>query len=169
MKKPATLELAYVGARSAPQGTIALYASVNPGSWQRVGGTVNAAARRISAPISRAGRYALFEEPRPFAGTGRLSLLSLTPRVFSPRANYASRDVAIGFSLGRSGEVTVKVFNRAGRLVKEVAKAEAMGAGSNLVRWDGTNRDGAVVEDGLYLVMVEALGERQELALAVVR
>ena len=65
--------------------------------------------------------------------------------------------------------MTVKVFNRAGRLVKEVATDEPMGAGANLVRWDGRDRDGAVVDDGIYVVSVKALGQEQVHTLAVVR
>ena len=65
--------------------------------------------------------------------------------------------------------MTVKVYDRAGRLVREVATGQPMGAGANLVRWDGRSTDGSAVEDGLYLVTVEALGGRQTQTLAVVR
>ena len=95
--------------------------------------------------------------------------MSLTPRVFSPRGRFASPEVAIGFTLGRPGGVTVKVYNRAGRLVREVATGLSLGAGANLVRWDGRDRQGAVVEDDLYVVTVEALGEKRTQTLAVVR
>jgi flagellar hook assembly protein FlgD len=44
-----------------------------------------------------------------------------------------------------------------------------MGAGANLVRWDGRDRSGAYVADGIYLVTVEALGETRRNTLAVVK
>jgi len=169
LAKPATLELSYAGLASVPPGTLALYQSADGTSWQRVGGTVDAGTKRLSAPLSGAGRFALFAEPRAFAGSGSLSLLALTPRVFAPRGSYASREVAIGFTLGRPGAVTVRVFNRAGRLMREVLRDQALGPGANLVRWDGRDRDGSVVEDGLYLVTVEALGEKRTQTLAVVK
>jgi flagellar hook assembly protein FlgD len=77
--------------------------------------------------------------------------------------------VAISFTLGRAGPVTAKVYNRAGRLVDELVSGLQMNAGANVVRWDGRDVDGAEVPDGLYLVAVEALGERQVQTLAVVR
>jgi len=65
--------------------------------------------------------------------------------------------------------VTVKVYNRAGRLVGELASRLQMNAGANIVRWDGRDGDDAEVPDGLYLVAIDALGETQVRTLAVVR
>ena len=61
------------------------------------------------------------------------------------------------------------IFNRAGRLISEVVSGEQLNAGANLVHWDGRGRDGTMVEGGIYLVAVEAFGERQVKPLAVVR
>ena len=99
---------------------------------------------------------------------GGLSGLTLTPRAFSPKGNFASSDVAIGFTLARSGDFTVKLYNRAGRLVRSVARGAPGTPGANLVRWDGRGDDGHVVEPGLYLVTVEALGETRTQTLGVV-
>jgi flagellar hook assembly protein FlgD len=98
-----------------------------------------------------------------------LSALSLVPRVFSPQGGFAARDVAIGFTLGRAGPATIRVYNRAGRLVRTVIGGLPLEAGANLVRWDGRDEDAAIVPDGIYLVAVEALGETQRRTLAVVR
>ena len=100
---------------------------------------------------------------------GGLTDLSFTPRVFSPSGSFADDEIRIGFMLGRSGSVTAKVYNRAGRLVKELASGLAANAGVNLLRWDGRDSDGIEVPDGLYLVTVDALGETQTSTLAVVR
>lgn len=37
------------------------------------------------------------------------------------------------------------------------------------VRWDGRDFDANLVEDGLYLVVVEAVGEKQVKTLVIVR
>jgi flagellar hook assembly protein FlgD len=44
-----------------------------------------------------------------------------------------------------------------------------LGAGANLIHWDGRNEDGSVVEDGMYLVAIEALVEVRKRTVAVVR
>jgi hypothetical protein len=168
LAKPATLEWSYAGAATEP-GTPVLYALGADSSWQRLGGTVDAGARRISAPLTAAGRYALFAETGAVRGTGGLAIVALTPRVFSPQGGFASRQAAISFTLGRPGAVTARVYSRAGRLVREVADGLSLGAGANVVYWDGRDHEGKVVEDGIYLVSIEALGEKQVRTLAVVR
>jgi hypothetical protein len=168
LTKPAVAELSYAGASRA--GRLALYTQSSGSAWRRVGGAADAASQRIAAPVTQPGRYALFSESAAATGgPGTLSPISLTPRVFSPRGSYANTQVAIGFTMARPGAVTVKIFNRAGRSVREVLSGETLGAGANLVRWDGRDSDGAIVGDDVYLVSVEALGARETRALAVVR
>ena len=169
LTRPATLDLSYAGISVLAPGTLAVYHSTDGVSWQRLGGTEDRNIQRISTTLTDAGRYAIFTQTSPPSGIGALSELSLTPRVFSPHGSFASREVAIGFALGRPGAVTVKVFNRAGRLVKDLAVAESMGVGANLIRWDGRDREGALVTDGLYLVTVESAGQKQVRSLAVVK
>ncbi len=127
------------------------------------------AARRISIAVNEPGRYALFAESSAPGGGRTLSSLSFTPRVFSPTGGFADQAVGIGFTLGQASSVTVRVYSRAGWLVREVASGSSFGPGANLVRWDGRDRAGSVVTDGLYLVTVEALGQTQTKSLAVVR
>ncbi|MCK4410017.1 MAG: hypothetical protein KAW67_08020, partial [Candidatus Eisenbacteria sp.] len=155
------------GARD-PDGVLALYVFTEGQDWQRLGGTVASDGASISAAIDDEGTYAVYTDSGVGTGGG-LSALSFTPRVFSPSGGFADTEVAISFTLGRSGPVTVKVYNRAGRLVDELAARLQMNAGANVVRWDGRDGDGAEVPDGLYLVTVEALGETQVQTLAVVR
>jgi hypothetical protein len=150
-------------------GTLALYVFGADSTWQRVGGTVDASTQHISSPLIEPGRYAVFVETAVVPGTRTLSALSVTPRVFSPRGAFASEEAVISFTLGRSGPVTVKVYNRAGRLVREVTSGQQMNAGANLVRWDGRDSDSNLVQGGLYLVVVEALGQKRTSTIAVVR
>jgi ligand-binding sensor domain-containing protein len=168
LEKAATLEFAVTESLASSARPV-LYVSPPGQEWQRLGGTWNGSSRTIVAPIREPGRYAVITGEGGMPGEGSLSRLTLTPRAFSPRGTFAASHVAIGFSLGRAGAVTVRVYNRAGRLVRTVAEGESMGAGANLVRWDGRDREGAIVEDGLYLVAVESLGEKQMQTLAVVR
>ncbi|MCK4510951.1 hypothetical protein KAW64_04385, partial [bacterium] len=171
LTKRATLGMKLSGSAGArdPDGILALYVLAEGHDWQRLGGTVASDGASISAAIEREGTYAVFSDSGGSGPGGGLSAVSFTPRVFSPSGSFANTEVAISFTLGRSGPVTVKVYNRAGRLVDELVSRLQMNAGANVVRWAGRDGDGTEVPDGLYLVTVEALGERQVQTLAVVR
>jgi hypothetical protein len=170
LDKPARLEFSTAAIDpNAVTCTLALYGSLDGPTWRRLGGTVDPGAKTIGLAVIEPGRYALYAETSVPGSDPTLSALSFTPRVFSPTGGFADRQVGIGFSLGQTGSVTVRVYNRAGWLVREVASGMTLGPGANLVRWDGRDRAGAVVADGLYLVTVEALGRSQTRTLAVVR
>jgi ligand-binding sensor domain-containing protein len=169
LQKAATMSLSVTDSLlDGDLGTLAVYLKVGV-DWLRLGGTVDVAAGTISLPVDIPAEYAVFlEDDVPEAGGG-VQALAVTPRVFSPAGGFADDEVGIGFSLGRSGPVTVKVYNRAGRLVREVASGLQMNVGANLIRWDGRDADGKMIEDGLYLVTVEGLGDTRVKTLAVVR
>jgi hypothetical protein len=178
LSKAGTLEMSCAANGITP----VVYVFGADSTWLRVGGTVeetggssgtgsSGAVSHISAAITEPGRYALFLEPAGAGaqGAGTLSALSLTPRVFAPNGTFANDHVAIAFTLGRSAPVTIKVYNRAGRLVRELLSGETLGAGANLVRWDGGGAGTNFVSDGLYLIVVDALGQKQSSTIAVVR
>jgi ligand-binding sensor domain-containing protein len=189
LDKPATLEMSYGGAEPLPadspmgnsslqatdgqappaEGLPVIYVLDADSIWSRLGGTADPSATRISAPLTRPGRYAVFTEGQGVPGAGTLSALQVTPRAFSPRGAFATEEAAISFTLGRPAPVTVKIYNRAGRLVREVAAGQHMNTGANLVRWDGRDSAANLVQDGVYLVVVEALGKKQTRTVAVVR
>lgn len=168
LQKPARLTLRYAGV-PLPAGTLALYRSTNESSWERLGGTVDANQQSVSLATSLPGRYALFADHGGGAGTASLSALAFTPRVFSPTGGFADRQLGISFRLGKPAPVTVKVFSASGRLIREVAAGLALNAGDNLIRWDGMDRNGGYVMDGMYFVTVEALGHTETKTLAVVK
>ncbi len=153
---------------SQAQEHLAVYRS-SGGSWERLGGTTEPSAARVSLAITTPGIYALFVETGVVSGTGTLGALAFTPRVFSPTGAFADREVGISFNLARPAPVTVRVYSRSGRLVREVAVGQSMNAGANLVRWDGRDRNGGFAADGLYVVTVEALGRTERKTLAVVK
>ena len=171
LKKPATLEMALGDSIAAGDSVevLALYVLAGGQGWQRLGGTVSLDEHLISAPIDREGTYCLCKDTGGAGPGGGLSSISFAPRVFSPRGSFGNTEVGIFFALGRAGPVTVRVYNRAGYLVDEVAEGKYMNAGANVVRWDGRDSGGGEVPDGLYLVTVEAIGQTQVKTLAVVR
>jgi hypothetical protein len=61
----------------------------------------------------------------------------------------------ISYSLPEAGQVAVKVFDIAGRLVK-VLVDETQAAGAHTLRWDGSTEAGNRVSAGVYFYRVEA-------------
>ena len=170
LAKTATLEFALPDSVVLQaNATPAIYMGHGDEGWTRLGGTFDAARRVVSTPVTAPGRYAIVLDAGGGSGTGGIAALELTPRVFSPSGGFAGTSAAISFTLARPASTTVTVFNRAGRRVRRVMSDRPLGAGANLVRWDGRNDDGGVVEDGMYLVAIEALGEVRKLPVAVVR
>jgi hypothetical protein len=168
LEKTAALDLAVSG--TAPPGTrYSIYVAGDAGTWQRLGGTLDAAGARLATPLTGAGRYAIFAAPADAALSEGSLALSLTPRILSSHGALEVPSVRIGFVMARAGTARVTIHNRAGRLVRIVMAGETLGPGTNLVTWDGRDEDRRDVEAGLYLVTVEALGERRTQTLGVVR
>jgi flagellar hook assembly protein FlgD len=88
--------------------------------------------------------------------------------VLSPKGGGFDVKTAISFDLGRAATGAVKVDDRAGRLVKEVAESAAFAAGRNVVYWDGRDGAGDTVPSGIYVVTVEAEGDTDVASVAVV-
>jgi hypothetical protein len=168
LKKAARFTMSFAGA-SLPAGAPALYRSADGAGWERLGGTVEPDRTSISLAVSLPGRYALFVDGGAEDSSASLSSIGFTPRVFSPRGSFADRRVGISFRLGRAAPVTVKVFSMSGRLIREVVAGQSFQAGDNLIHWDGTDRDGSSVLDGVYVVTVESLGQTLKGTLAVVK
>jgi ligand-binding sensor domain-containing protein len=164
--KPVITEFAIQGA--ATSGDAAVYRDTGSAGWTLAGGTMGRTT--IALAVSQPGRYALFAGgAQPLTEGGHVTDLSFSPRVFSPSRGFATDHLSIGFTLGRAAPVTVRIYNRAGRLVRELAANEELPAGSNVVRWDGQDRGGVPVVDGIYIATVQSMGETRRGTVAVVR
>jgi hypothetical protein len=75
------------------------------------------------------------------------------PNPFNPSAT-------ISYVMPRSGEISIKLYNARGVLVK-VLLQDAVAAGSGSVVWDGTDSRGMKVASGLYFCETKALGQTQ--------
>jgi Ca2+-binding EF-hand superfamily protein len=123
-----------------------------------------AEAERRSAAVRQKG--ATTETPVKVAeGAATLSDVVIAPLAGARR----TRGAEIGFALGKSGAVTIRVYDAAGRLVRTVTANETMSAGPHKVRWDGSSPAGGQVSNGLYLISVEAFGQRATKKLAIVK
>jgi len=124
-----------------------------------VGGLKND-AHTVSTSISQLGAYAVFSGTA-VAGAGfeGARALDCQPRVLSPKGGGFDNKMAISFDVGGAKNGAVKVFDRAGRLVKEIVESGAFAPGRNVVFWDGTDGNGHYVPSGLYTVAVRFDGQ----------
>jgi hypothetical protein len=97
-------------------------------------------------------------EPRP---------LLVFPSPFSPAAHGFA---TVAVELERAGGVSVRVYDFAMALVREVAVNRQLPAGeSREITWDGTNRAGERVANGVYFVHIEGPGVSSWSKLMVIR
>ncbi|MFQ5750916.1 MAG: FlgD immunoglobulin-like domain containing protein [bacterium] len=85
-------------------------------------------------------------------------LISKIPDKFELFQNFPNPfnpETTIRFVLPVESEVTVKIFNIQGQLVKKLLK-ERVEAGYHQVVWDGKNDQGATLPSGLYLLKIDA-------------
>jgi hypothetical protein len=96
-------------------------------------------------------RNSLYQE-KPAAG----SALELSPNPFSPDRDGFEDNLIISLKLDwPQAAVTVRVYDRLGRLVRTLAQDKPMASNSDII-WDGTSDQGAVCPIGLYVISLEA-------------
>ncbi|RKZ65858.1 MAG: hypothetical protein DRQ48_11245, partial [Gammaproteobacteria bacterium] len=117
--------------------------------------------------------WQFFEQPTPSSANSALSAApdeSPTVLLSAPRIspNPSGGQMEIRFSSGRSGPVTVDVFDTRGYRVRRLF-AENLPAGSQAVVWDRRDGDGRLVPAGVYLVKIQAAGTAVTGKIGVVR
>ena len=171
LQHPATLrisETADLPSYGSGVGAAIYTAPLERETWTRVGGTPDPDGS-ITVPILSEGRYAIFRGGIPLASRPRLTGLDILPRAFSPGGHSSAREASIIFSVTSPLSASVRVYNRAGRLVRVVAENRRFEPGEAVVRWDGLDSRGAITSDGLYLVVVQGGDHRLTKPVAVVR
>jgi hypothetical protein len=78
---------------------------------------------------------------------------SLAPPQVS--TNPSRGGVTISFSLAEAGEASVRIYDVAGRSVRNLTSG-IQPVGRRVIRWDGCNSAGAVAQPGLYFCEVRA-------------
>ncbi len=78
-------------------------------------------------------------------------------QLFPNQPNPVTNSTQISFGLPAAGDVTLEIFDVAGRRVRVVVD-DAFEAGRHRTTWDGTDRQGNRVPAGTYLYRLSALG-----------
>jgi hypothetical protein len=92
--------------------------------------------------------YSPVEDPLPRVG---IHLAPGVPNPFNP-------STTISFTLDRNAAVSLRIFDGAGRLVKDLLVEELRTAGRHSVVWDGTDRRGRALPSGVYVSRLESAG-----------
>jgi flagellar basal-body rod modification protein FlgD len=95
-------------------------------------------------------RTGVAEDDGPL-GLGRLRF-SVAPTVVRGRA-------AVRFALARATAVKLAVYDMTGRQVRELA-AQTLPAGTHAFGWDGRDDSGRKLAQGVYVVRLDAGGEK---------
>jgi hypothetical protein len=158
LARPATLTLFYPDSLLADRNEqqLALYRSSDGKSrWQRLGGSVDIANNKITTTFKQVGVFALYEDLSAGNKAGIFNVDS-QPRIFSPQGGGFDTKTAISFELGQEAEVTIKIYNTAGRLVRILQENKLMPYGNHVVYWDGRDRTSSFCASGLYIVTILA-------------
>jgi hypothetical protein len=82
--------------------------------------------------------------------------LKISPNPFSPDGDGFEDEVRFQYTLPKMSELTIRIYDARGRLIKTLVQSEPKVAGE--VIWDGRDDKNRIVRVGLYIVLAEAKG-----------
>ena len=156
--KPATVQFSIADtailSRSKIRETLTI-ARWDGKTWRPIGGTINAQRGTISTAVSILGRYGITTRPAVETDENTIiSDLTCQPRVFSP----SRESTWISFRLNRPDDITIKIYNEAGRLRRLLRESEPLSVGGHVFEWDGNDDENRRVVSNFYVVTVEGEG-----------
>jgi len=149
--------------------------------WENLGGTVDASGNFIDADIFGFSEYVVMGVSKPLG----IEDLEFHPNPFSPST---VKKLQIEFTLNSQNdatpEVTVKIFNMRGDLVRTIIERAPMPKGPHLyssgvfqqgvedgsIEWDGLTEDGLLARNGRYAAYIKVedpTGSKEEIGAIV--
>jgi hypothetical protein len=117
---------------------------------------------------SASGSFSIVQPESPGTG-GKLSNENIYnyPNPFNPD----NETTTLRYSLEKSAQVTIKIFDSGGNLVKTLLDNDRQTAGmEQAIPWDGKNGDGTIVANGVYFFTIESSREERAVGkIAVLR
>ena len=133
-------------------------------TWRPIGGTINVQRGTISTVVSTLGRYTIATRPAVETEENTIiSNLTCQPRVFSP----SRESTWISFRLNRPDDITIKIYNEAGRLRRLLRESEPLSDGGHVFEWDGRDGENRRVVSNYYIVTVEGESAFGKIVVAV--
>jgi hypothetical protein len=75
--------------------------------------------------------------------------------ISEPRFSPLRGNVIFKYQLRQPAAVTLKIYRLSGELMAEISSSAMQPAGRNILEWNGANRHGQVLPNGLYLVLAK--------------
>jgi len=135
-------------------------------SWERIdyersAGEVNNWWRCVDSVGATPGKQNSVQ-----AGFSSKIELKIEPNPFSPDEDGFDDQTEIEFTIPLGVELTMKIYDRKGRLVRTLFENEPKVSGK--INWDGKKDDGSKVRSGVYILFVEAKGDKREVKKATI-
>jgi hypothetical protein len=73
-----------------------------------------------------------------------------------PRPNPSDGLAEIGYTLDRTSDVRVSIYDVAGRIVRVIKQPGPLGPGPHAVHWDGRDRSGRALPAGAYFARIQS-------------
>ncbi|MFZ5518983.1 MAG: two-component regulator propeller domain-containing protein [Candidatus Zhuqueibacterota bacterium] len=158
LSKPAILGFQYNDSEisSLHEKKLSIMFADSTGEYEILGGSVDSDQNTISTAIKKMGVYILIEDNTSARAKSNISDVNCQPRIFSPRGSGFAETTTILFKLSAPSKVNVKVYNLAGRLVKQLLENELLNANYNTVEWDGRDYNGDICPSDLYIITIES-------------
>ena len=151
--------------------TLGVYRLDGAGNMMLAGGTSDQPGDLISVAVMDSGTY-FVAGPTGNEATvvERFGPIRAVPRVLRlgrPVGNQPG-GVTVTFGMEQAGDVDVRVYNRAGRLVRMLRQSARFERGTQSVVWDGRDDVGQAT-DGLFLIVVRSETGTQTVPVAVTK
>ena len=112
---------------------------------------VNKVGSSIQIQIDRLGTFALLANAEPL----NISNIKVLPNPFSPHTGPADISFSVSSDQTPTPEVSLKIYNMVGDLVKTLLPSTLLPRGENSVPWDGVTDFGRMAKNGRYLLHLE--------------
>ena len=147
--RPATLTLPVPEGAGSAGGLLIGWWDIRWLEWKPLENT-RTQGDQMEADIQQLGRYAVLSLAEPLS----LKEIRLTPNPFSPFGGPLKIRYVVTSNKTTSPMVTIKIFNMAGDLVRNLVPGTPQPRGENTVTWDGTTNSGKMARNGRYVLQI---------------
>jgi len=121
--------------------------------WKRIGGEIIKVDDNnffVKAQFNHFSLFTIVADSYRFSGNS-LHNIVVSPNPFAPGGKVNKEIVTFKFELKNQSDITFRLFDRTGILIRELAHNKTFTAGVNTIEWDGKDSRGRIVPTGIYI------------------